>query len=354
VTQVPSELWPIVCRLATSGEWPPSSEAEVAEFFEFSNRQYLLPLLMEENDLPAEVTAAKPRFRALNALYRKRYELSREGTLELQRVLGVDGFLFYKGSDYRHRLYPRPELRPMNDVDVYVRSTEFSAALARLAAAGYERRYFAFGPSMAPGFHEISLEIKNVHIEIHRWFVQRVRAGIDYDGMWRRRERFERDGISGYRLSAADAILCHAFNLGKDEFSTELNRYVDFYLLLQQHEDQLPECVARAKAWGIERPLFGALYLISTLFPSAGTAAVREAINLLLNVPTRRFLVDRVLPDPATERSGHVNGRNVQLWRKYWLIDHTWRRFAFFAYHVYETAMGAAVAWRRRRNAVAG
>ena len=66
-----------------------------------------------------------------------------------------------------------------------------------------------------------------------------MRAAIDYDGIWQRREQFERDGVSGYRLSPADAILAHAFSLGKDEFSSELSRFVDFYLLLRRHEDEL-------------------------------------------------------------------------------------------------------------------
>ena len=100
MTQVPRELWPIVCRLATSRDWPPSGDADIAAFFDYVNRQKLLPLLMADHELPAEIMAAKPRFRALDVLYRKRYELGRDGAIELLRVLGADAFLFYKGSDF--------------------------------------------------------------------------------------------------------------------------------------------------------------------------------------------------------------------------------------------------------------
>ena len=235
---------------------------------------------MEEPDLPSEIVAAKPRFRALCALYRKRYELARDAILELQRVLGADAFLLLKGADYCHRLYARPELRPMVDVDILIPAGQFPRTIERLAAAGYPRKYSDFGAGFAPGHHEVSIEVGSVHVEPHRSFAQRVRAGIDYDGMWRRREWFESEGIGGYRLSPADAILGHAFNLAVDEFSSQLIRYVDFLLLLQRHESELRECVARAKAWQIERALFGALYLISNLFPAAATPMVKQAIDL--------------------------------------------------------------------------
>lgn len=350
MTQVPRELWPVVCRLATGTEWPPRTDTDVSAFFDFANREKLLPLLMEEPDVPPQIAAAKPHFRALSALYRKRYELVRGAILELQRVLGTEAFLLLKGADYCHRLYARPELRPMADVDILIPAAKFPQMLGRLTAAGYPRKYSDFGSGFAPGHHEVSIEVGSVHVEPHRSFAQRVRAGIDYDGMWRRRESFESDGIGGYRLSPADAILGHAFNLAIDEFSSQLIRYVDFFLLLQRYESHLRECVARAKAWQIERALFGALYLISNLFPTVATPAVNQSIDLLLDPQTRRFLVDRVLPDPAQEPSGHITGRRVQLWRKYSLMDRHWRRLALGAYTAYETAVGSAIEWKTRRS----
>jgi hypothetical protein len=351
VTVAPPELWPIVCRLATSRDWPPRGDADLAVFFEFANHQRLLPLLMADDDLPSEVIAAKARFRALDALSRKRYELSRIGVLELQRILGADAFLFYKGSDYRHHIYDRPEERPMADVDVYLPSVELSVALRKLEIAGYPRKYVDFA-GFWPWHYEISVVVADVHFELHRSFSQRVRAAIDYDGIWRRREWFERDGVSGYRLSPADTLLAHAFALAKDEFSSELNRYLDFYLLLQRYEGELDTSVMRAKAWQIERPLFGALHLTSTMFPGARTVAVRRAIDSLLDPSTRQFLVNRILPDPTAERSGWVSGRRIQLRRKFALMDRRWRGPTFVAYSLLATAVGRIFEWRARRSGV--
>jgi hypothetical protein len=351
MTEVPRELWPIVCRLATSREWPPRGDADVAAFFDYANRQGLLSLLVADDDLPPEVIAAKARFRAFDALYRKRYELSRAGLLELQRILGADAFLLYKGSDYRHRLYDRPEQRAMNDIDAYIPSPELPGAVRKLAAAGYPRKYIELGGGFSPWHHEICAVIRGVHVELHRSFSQRVRAAVDYDGMWRRREWFERDGVSGYRLSPADAILAHAFGLAKDEFSSELNRFLDFYLLLRRHEDELETCVERAKAWQMERPLFGALHLTTAMFPGLKTPRVSAALGALLDRRTRQFLVAQVLPDPTREPSGWVSGqRRVQLRRKFALIDRSWRRAAFIAYFIYATGIGLAFEWRVRRS----
>jgi len=349
VTAVPRELWPIVCKLATSRAWPPRGDADVAAFFDYANRQKLLALLMADNDLPPEVIEGKRRFRALDALYRKRYELNRDATLELLRVVGPEGALTYKGSDYRHRLYDRPEERPMTDLDVFIPRAQLPATLKRLEAAGYPRRY-SYHAAFSPRHYEINVVINGVLVELHSSFSQPVRAAIDYDGIWQRRERFERDGVCGFRLSPTDAIVAHAFSLGKDEFSSELNRFLDFYLLLQRHETELDICVARAREWQVERPLFGALYVTSSMFPGAKTAAVERAMDALLDRRTRQYLVKQILPDPTTEPSGWVSGRRVQLRRKFALMDRRWRRAAFVAYQVYATLGGLALEWRARRG----
>jgi hypothetical protein len=350
VTDVPRELWPIVCQLANGRGWPPRGDTEIDAFFQYAVRQKLLPLLLACDDLPAEVSAAKARFRALDALYRRRFELSRTGTLELQRVLGADAFLFFKGADYRHRLYAHPHWRPMEDIDVFMPPDRMGEALRKLEVAGYPRKHTDFGAAFSPWHHEVSVVIGKVHVELHRSFSQRVRASIDYDGLWRRRESFEHDGVSGYRLAPADAILTHAFGLAKDEFSSDLNRYVDFFLLLRRYEDELEHCVVRAKAWQIERPLFGALYLTSTMFGEVRTEAVRRAMAALLDPPTRGVLVAQVLPDPTREPSGWVSGRRTQIRRKFGLIDRRWRKLAFVAYQISATVLGSAFEWRARAS----
>src|SRR5262249_22736983 len=131
----------------------------------------------------------------------------------------------------------------------------------------------------------------------------------------------------------------------------------------------------RAKAWQIERPLFGALHLTTAMFQESKTPAVVQAMKALLDQPTRQFLVDHILPDLTTEHdqkqseyqgalaewqsgtagvqepaSGWILGRRIQVRRKFALIDRSWRRAAFVAYYVYATAIGRVFEWYARRS----
>ena len=349
MTQVPGELWAAVWHLATGKEWPPSESDGVQQFYEYANREMLLPLLMVAEGLPAPILNARPRYRVFEAIYRKRYELSRAAVPKIQRAIGPDAFVIVKGGDFRHRLYDRPELRPMTDLDLLVPRESFSTVVAQLATSGYPQKYGAHGAAFSPDHHETSVMIGEVHVEVHHSVAQRQRATIDYNTLWSGRETFRVDGITAQRLSHTDTILLQAYELAKDEFSSALIRYVDFHLLVLGQPDALPLCVERARAWQIERPLFGALFVTSRLFPSLAIPQVTRAINALLTPRLRSSLVSHVLPDPSREPSGYTFGRAEQLRRKFMLIDTVWRRAAFLAFATEQEAKGSWREWRARR-----
>lgn len=343
-----SALWPAAYRLASGREWPPDDDAGVDALFNLANVQGLLPLLMVSEDLPPDVAAGKSRFRALAILYRRRHEIAREATRSVLEIIGPDTGILIKGGDYRYRLYPSPDLRPMNDLDILVPRQQFAAVIEKLRAAGMPSRHSRHGDQWSPTFYEAQFEVGPMRLEIQRSLGARIRAAIDYDGLFARRESFEADSMRACRLSAADAISLHAVNMAKDEFASELIKFLDFALLLSNYAGDLPEAIERAYDWQTRRALYGALLLTTLLIPASASEDVIAAMEELLPRRTRRFLC-RVLPDPRVERSGHTRGRVTQLWRKYWLTDRVWRRFAFLGYHAIESAMGTLA--ERRANA---
>ncbi|CAM3109909.1 hypothetical protein SPAN111604_04185 [Sphingomonas antarctica] len=341
---LPDELWPLVWQRASGTPWPPLSDDEAKLFFVTANDHGLLPLLMVAGGLPDSLEAAKSRHRAWAAIYRKRHDLSRAALPRLAEIVGADAFTCYKGSDFQHRLYPDPALRPMSDLDVLVPRERFAELLDRLAAHGHDRKCGAHGAPFSPDHFEASIMFGEVHVELHQSFAQPVRNTIDYAGLMQRRETFVGDGLNLWRFSRADAILAQAFELAKDEFASKLIRHVDFHLLIEGHNDLLPLCVARAKQWQIQRALFGALELHRRLFPSVAGDAVVAAIDTLLTPRGR----DRLRAHVLHGLDGHRN-RAMQVQTKLNLIDSPWRRLALPVVAAWQEAKGRMYERRARR-----
>jgi hypothetical protein len=349
---LPIELWSHLRSDVPGAADASTRRADADLLFQAAIAQDLFPLLMDRTDLPPELEQARPRYQALASAYRKRYALSRDATIELLRIVGTETLLFYKGADYRHRLYARPELRPMADIDALVPHAALAHAKACLARAGYQPKYAAYGDVFLPGYHETRYDILGTPVDLHTSFGQRIRSTIDYAQLWERREQFSSDGVVAYRLAPADALLAQAFNLAKDEFASPLSRHLDFCLLLQSQNHALDDCVARARAWRMERAFFGALHLHARLFPSCTTPQTEAAMQGLLTPRVRAVMVQHVLPEPIRDAPGRPLPRHKQLRCKFALIDQPWRRLAFVGYHLYASAVGTAVGWplRLRRS----
>jgi hypothetical protein len=334
-------------------QWPPSDVTEATRFIQFADRERLFPLLLEEPAHPGAIAEALPRFSALGALHRKKYELSREAMIRLIDVAGPNSFAVLKGSDYRFRLYSKPVLRPLADIDFLVPRRDVHRVARNLAEAGHEQVHASHGASWSPGFHEYQCVIEHMNAELHHAFMQPIRARIPYEAIWQRREPFEGDGYNAFRLDFVDSMLHHAVSLAKDEFSATLIRYVDMYLFVRHPACNLLAVVESAREWQTEAALYGALQLTRSLFPEAHDGAVNTAMSALLTKRRRTFLSGKVLPDPRLEASGHLHGRLTQLWRKFWLMDVMWRRFAFFAVHMITSVAGYSREWLSRRTRAA-
>jgi hypothetical protein len=222
----------------------------------------------------------------------------------------------------------------MGDVDILVPRERMGDVAGRLAAAGVAEK--DTGPvTTLPSYYARTFQVDGVGLDVHHSFVQRTRNRVDYAALWARRVPLPDLGPGAARLDDVDAIVQHAVALAKDELRVPLIRYVDLWLMMRARSDAGAAAAARAREWGVERALYGALRLAGRLFPDLDAGQARAVRDGLLSGVSRRFLDRRVLPDPWEHGTEVPLSRRAQLWRKLWLMDGFGRRLAFAAYHGY-------------------
>lgn len=329
---------------AAGAPWPPVTADDADRLLAQAAPEGLLPLLFETAGPPV-LHDALARQRGHQRLAARRSAILLQGLEAVAQALGDEPFIVFKGADYARRLYARPELRPMQDLDLLVPLARLTDACARLEQAGAVPRGRRRVAAHADSSHERPYVLGDVVVEVHQAFVQRSRHRVDYDGLWHRRLPWPEAGVRAARLEGTDALLAHALSLAKDEFSVPLVRYLDLRLLLAGA--RLDEAAARAREWRVVRALFGALHQASLLMPELRTPEHEALLRDLLPPRSRAFLERRVLPPLAEQGRVHVVSRARQLWRKLWLMDDARRRIGFATAHG-----GAVVAggWRAVRE----
>jgi len=327
---LPAALWPLFLRLALENDTPSALPPEALHrVLTRATEEGLLPLLYDGAAVPESVREATTNAPAIRSLYLRRLSLHRQAARTLVEVLGPDGCLFIKGFDYRFRLYARPELRPSADIDVYIPPERVAEAVACLSGVGGRLASTDGAALWGRDYYEVGLDIGEVRVEIHRTFGHRVRTAVDYEGVWAQREPFLPGDFEARRPAPLHAMGVHVLNLAKDELSAPLIRFVDFFLMLRLWPELIPALPALAREWRIERALYGSLRIATALFREVETEAVTQAMEGLLAPGARRLLDAFVIPDRLKTLSGHLDGRAMQLWRKWWLTDGVARRAAF-------------------------
>ncbi len=342
--ELPPSLWPTLQRIATGEGWPPQGEISAALLVERASGEGLLPLLFAERELPAPVAAVLEKRSALARAEERRSQLFREAAQRLRSHLSGVDFVFLKGADYSSRLYLRPEMRPMRDLDILVPAASIDAVSALLTSAGVAREFPAGPVAYLPSHYERVFRLGSIGLDVHQAFLPPWRLRVDYGALWERRVAVS-EPCPAFRLSDLDALVHHAVAMAKDEFSVPLVRWIDLWLLLRRNPELVPGAIDRARLWRAERPLYGAFVGLKRLFPEAGALLAAPDLERLLDSRTRRFLDRRVLPDPG-RREQVPRTRGQQLWRKFWLIGSSGRRVAFALHHLAAVARGRLLARR--------
>jgi len=343
--------------VAAGEGWPPSSGATADQFVARANTEALLPLLFADDGLPPVVADALGRVRALERLSARRSDILLAAERHVSEVLRHEPFIVLKGADYRHRLYPTPRLRPMQDIDILVPRSRMEAVSRALVTGGLSRVPLSVVwqspyPLSATGdlssHHEQLFRLGDVSVDVHHSFVQRSRNRVDYDGVWARKVPVDTFGASAYRLADSDALVYHAISMASEEFSVPLLRYVDLWMMIRVAPGICPAAVQRAREWRVQRALYGAYRLAVRLIPELECLGPGSATPGLLRPSVRRFLDLKVLPDPWEHGDGREPGRAVQIWRKLCLIDALRYRATFGLYHAYALVRGYLAAAQRR------
>lgn len=341
---LPPSLWPRLYHSITSKSWPPADAKDALTFVRACIQHRLLALLLDAPDLPETVRAMLP---VADPIYRAqvdRTQLQLRMLSRLAEVLADETLILLKGCDYGFRIYPRPELRPMADIDFLVPRLRSETVTKRLRAAGAVQAFPAGHASRLESYHETFFRFDDVTVEPHHSFAQRVRYAVDYDAIWERRIPFAAGPLQAFRLHDEDSIVYAALSLSLGYFDVPLLRYLDFYLLLDRFTGDVAALAATSREWLVERAFFCALHQTVQVFPEI-RPKVDALLNSLLSPGERRFLRERVLPAPL-DRPGTT--RRQQLWRKFHLMDRYPERIAFLLYHGYAVVAGTTLSMTRK------
>jgi len=198
-----------------------------------------------------------------------------------------------KGAAVACSAYRDPSLRPMTDLDIWVRDDDMPRAVDHLRALGFRQEP---GLPHRPGALQrrscgelVFRHGRREHglVELHYgafqgWWIQRA-AHPDTEALWRRAEPMG-PGRHALRLAAEDAILQTAFHVVVNQFGQAPFRgLMDLAVLARAHRIDWDAVAERASAWRL----------------ATATWLVLDTANRLIGLPGCGATVTRLRPGPA-------------------------------------------------------
>jgi hypothetical protein len=214
---------------------------------------------------------------------------------------GID-FMVVKGPALAHTVYPDPDVRAFNDLDLVIRERDWASMHRLLVAMGFrpEQDLPQPPPKLVP--QEILYELKYWHrktgllVEVH--YDDILNAGLasrNVEGFWRRAIWVDVDGTPIQTLSLEDQLihLCtHAHYHGY----TRLNWFSDIAFIVRDHAtridwEQLLETVR------VEEAQVGVYYSLRFLDQLLGVSLPESVLAALRPGQFRRWFHERYLPE---------------------------------------------------------
>lgn len=213
---------------------------------------------------------------------------------------GID-YMVVKGPALAHAVYPDPNLRAFNDLDLVVRERDWSAMHQRLLAMGFrpEVDLPAPPPKLVP--QAVIYELKYWHkesgflVEVH--YDDLLDAGLasrDVEGVWRRAVWVDVEGIGVKTLSLEDQLvhLCaHAHYHGY----TRLNWFSDIAFIVRDHASRL-DWERLLRIVRAEEAQVGVYYTLHFLEQLLGVAVPADVLDAVRPDRFRRWAHELYLP----------------------------------------------------------
>ncbi len=216
---------------------------------------------------------AQTYYHAVQTGLRLESELAR--VLEKMTVLDLQAVVL-QGASLQSDLYPEPGLRPMEDIDVWVRPTDFPAFGKLLRNSGYVPDRFYPGTFRGHG------AVLDIHT--HLFWADRIQARrhlltVGQEVLFEAAEQFEVCGQPAIRLSRYDQVLYLGLHLLKHNVE-RLIWLVDIRRILERLKpDEWGHLIRRADFIGQTRTLAQVLFLMDELLPVEFPDMVRRFRN---------------------------------------------------------------------------
>ena len=249
-----------------------------------------------------------PEFRqAVNDAYRTSAIRMALMVLRISQVLarlaesGID-FMVVKGPALAHTVYPDPDMRAFNDLDLVVRERDWASMHRLLVAMGFRPEHDLPQPPPKLVPQEILYEQKYWHrktgllVEVH--YDDILNAGLasrDVEGFWQRAIRVDVDGVPVKTLSLEDQLihLCtHAHYHGY----TRLNWFSDIAFIVRDHAAGL-DWEQLLKTVRTEEAQVGVYYSLQFLDQLLDVSAPDGVLAALRPDRFRRWFHERYLPE---------------------------------------------------------
>ena len=242
--------------------------------------------------------------------------------------------VLYKGFELAHTVYPEARMRPMTDIDLWVREEALQPAMETLAATGLVRKPARTHRSRFPRSWdgEVKLrrpEAEDTVAELHHgpfpgeWLHRAAR--IDRAAVW---DRLRPGNLLGHpvkRLAAEDHALEVALHtaINHQLGYVPLRSFLDLVLLARTGL-AIDVLVGRAQAWQVTRAVRLAFCLAAACFDDPATARVCAQLRLARPHDTRL----RTLGLPTIDdvlRGKRLSRTRIARYMYFLQLTHGWR-----------------------------